>query len=425
MAGLPIQKRPNDLFVSYGHADRNLVDPIVDWLRRSAGLRVWYDETSGDGSKRTTTLLAEGMQSARGAMIVLSSSWNASTWCRDEHEFALTERRADDAYLVVAIRVEDTDLPPWFTIANVLDFRRFDTRSAANLLRSMVPDAPARCDNQQDVYFAGPWSRPSNAVKPALACLHEMGWRLVGDSPDHPHFRDSATRIRSIIGTVRGLVGLLPPDVSKPPNNTSSWILEEIQMAQHLRKPCLLLAEEGVQIPQELAGWAFGATPIRISTEGPDSSFRRILTDFDDELARCPHSDARSYSFLATSLRDDQHEADDLTTVLERASNMASVRGLGLSGQHVQAAIVDRIRNAGFVIADVSDDSRNTLIEAGVALGAGTPLHLLCRPPSDGSLKRRFMFEDREMNWYQGPVERLGLVYRIGKSYRRRIFKAQ
>jgi len=255
-----------------------------------------------------------------------------------------------------------------------------------------------------------------------------MGWRLVGDSPDHPEFHDAEMRIKSIIATARGLVGLLPFDERNPPENTSPWIVQEVRIAHGLGKPYLLVAEEKVSVPQEIAAGAFGGSPIRIShnnDKNTDTSFRQALADFDEELARRPHSDARAYSFLANSLLDDQHETDDLASVLERASNMACVRGLGLSGQHVQEAIVERIRHAGFVIADVTDDHRNSLIEAGVALGAGTPLHLVGRPPADGSLKRRFMFEDREMNWYQNPVERLGLVYRIGKLYRRRVFTTQ
>jgi hypothetical protein len=88
----------------------------------------------------------------------------------------------------------------------------------------------------------------------------------------------------------------------------------------------------------------------------------------------------------------------------------------------VQQAIVDRIREAAFVIADVTDDRRNTLIEAGIAMGADRPLHLLCRTPDDGPSKTRFMFQDREMEWYRTPMERVGAVYRMARPYRRRVF---
>ena len=425
MPPIPFQKRPNDLFVSYGHTDKMRVDPNVGWLQHSAGLKIWFDAVSGDASKRTTTLLANAIESARGSLFILSSNWKASTWCGDEHEFALTERRSNDAYLLVAIQIDDLDIPPWFKIANVLDFRQFDARSAAHLLRSLIPNPPARLDNHQDIYFAGPWSRPSSASKQTLCSLHEMGWRLVGDSPDHPHFQDSAKRIASIINSSRGLVAILPFDRTRPPNYTSPYIMEEVRISHACGRPYLLLAENDVQIPQDLLSGAFGGNAISLSSDGPDTSFRQALSNFDDELARYPHSDARAYSFLATSLLGDQRDTDDLISAIERASNMSCRLGQNLTGHHVQQAIIDQIRNAAFVIADVTDNNRNSLIEAGVALGTGTPLHLLCQLPSDGSLKTRFMFQDREMNWYKDPLERLGAVYRIAKKYSRRVLTPQ
>jgi TIR domain len=421
MAQVSIQKRPNDLFVSYGHADKTIVDPIVEWLRRSAGLKIWYDAASGDGSKRTTTLLADAIQSARGSLFFLSSNWRSSTWCGDEHEFALTERRSNDAYLLVAVQIDGLEIPPWFKIANVLDFRQFDARSAADLLRSMNPNPPVRVDNDQDIYFAGPWSKPSNSAKSVLRSLHDMGWRLVGDSPDYPHFQDAVQRITSIIDTARGLVAVLPFDGAKQPDHTSPWIMDEVRIAHLHGHPYLLVAENGVQIPPELIAGAFGSKVIQVSGDGPDASLEDALRNFDDELVRRPHSDARSYSFLATSLLHDLRDTDDLVSVVERASNMSCVRGQGFTGQHVQQAIIERIRRAAFVVADVTDDNRNSLIEAGVALGSGTPLHLLCQAPSSDSRKKRFMFEDREMNWYETPLERLGALYRIAKMYRRRV----
>jgi hypothetical protein len=421
MVPIPLQKRPNDLFVSYGHVDRAHVDPIVNWLRHSVGLKVWYDAISGNAAERTSTLLANAIQSARGALFFLSPNWAASTWCEDEHEFALTERRSNAAYSVVAVQIDDLELPRWFKIANVLDFRQLDARSAAALLRSMVPNPPARLDNDQDVYFAGPWSRPSRGAERAVKLLHEVGWRLVGDSPDRPHFPDARQRIASIIDTSRALVAVLPFDGSKQPDCTSPWIMDEVQIASDRGRPYLLLAEGGVQIPAKLANGAFRGGPIPLSDSGPDSSFPQTLTDFDAELAQHSHSDAGAYSFLATSLLGDQQEMDDLISVIERASSMVCVLGQGLTGQHAQQAIVERIRNAAFVIADVTDDNRNSLVGAGIARGAGTPLHLLCRLAPGARRETRFMFRDMEVNWYENSVERLGAVYRIASKYRRRV----
>lgn len=421
MAAVPLQKRPNDFFVSYGHADKARVDPIVNWLRHEVGLKIWNDAQSGNAAERTVENLTEGIQSARGALFFLSQNWSDSTWCTDEHNCALTQRRENKPYSIVAVQIDDLELPEWFKTANVLDFRQWVPRSAAALLRSLVPNPPTRFDNRQDVYFAGPWSKPSRAAERAVRLLHQMGWRLVGDSPDRSHFADARQRIASIIDTSRALVAVLPFDGSKQPECTSPWIMDEIQIAFDRGRPYLMLAEPGVQVPPKLATGGFRGSPFALPENGPDTSFQQVLADFDVELAQLPYSDAGAYSFMATSLLGDQQDMDDVISVIERASSMVCVLGQGLTGQHAQQAIVERIRNAAFVIADVTDDNKNSLVEAGVARGAGTPLHLLCRLAPGGRRETRFMFRDMEVNWYEQPIQRLGAVYRIASGYRRRI----
>ena len=422
MLNIPLQKRSNDLFVSYGHSERDRVDPIIEWLKRYVGLKVWYDAISGDASKRTTTLLSNAIQSSRGAIFFLSSGWVSSTWCSDEHEFALTELRNNDGFILLAVRLDNCDLPPWFKIANVLDFRNFHAQACGDLLRSLSPNIPSRLDARQDVYLATPWSRQTEATRYALKFIAAMGWRLVGDFPDNPYFSDSSDRIASIMKTSRGVVCVLSLDPSKSPSFTSPWIIEEAYIALRSKLPYLLLVESEVQVPDDLVIGSFGETVIRFSPNSDVSSINSSLIEFDEELTRRPFSDTGTYSFLATSLLGDHKESDDLISVIEHASNMTCMQGQGLIGMHVQQAIIDRIRRAAFVVADVTDDHRNTLIEAGIALGSGTSLHLMCRVPEDGSLKRRFMFEDIEMNWYTNPAERLAIAYRIAKLFRRQVY---
>jgi hypothetical protein len=422
MSEMPLQKRPNDLFISYGHVDRGRIDPIVDWLKHRVGLKVWYDAESGSASKRTTALLSDAIQASRGALFCLSAGWQSSTWCGDEHEYALTERRNNEDFLLLAVRLDDSEIPPWFKIANVLDFRKFESQACADLLRSLSANPPSRLDAGQDVYLAMPWSRQTDQARNVVRSIAAMGWRLIGDSPDHPFFTDSADRIASIIGTSRGVIAVLPHDPSKPPAFTSPWILNEALIALHSRKPYFLLAEAGVQVPNDLVEGSFGKTVTRFPDSLNKSSIQEILIQFDEELSRKPFSDTRTYSFLATSLLGDPKETDDLVSIMEHASNMNCKQGQGFTGQHVQKEIVDRITRAAFVLADVTDDHRNSLIEAGVAIGAGTPLHLMCKVPDNGSLKTRFMFEDLEMNWYRNPVERLANAYRIARLYKRRVY---
>jgi hypothetical protein len=251
--------------------------------------------------------------------------------------------------------------------------------------------------------------------------MFERGWRVVGDSPDHPHFNDATKRITSIVNTCRGLVAFLPYNETKPPCYTSPWIVDEAEIAMRCGRPFLLLAEANVQVPEALAARSFAGRAVPLSNDGFSAPFQNILDQFDDELGRLPYSDEHAYSFLATSLSATE-DAELLQTVVEEATKLPCIRGLQLREQHVQRAIVDRIRNAAFCLADVSDNNRNSLIEAGIALGAGTPLHLLSEPPQDGSFKRRFMFEDLEMNWYTNSLDKIASAYRIAKMYRRRLF---
>src|SRR6185295_18597614 len=114
-----------------------------------------------------------------------------------------------------------------------------------------------------------------------------------------------------------------------------------------------------------------------------------VLEDFDNSLQHVAHDDTGAFIFFAASIRDDYAAADDVASVIQRASNMDCARGERLSSDNVQRAIIDLIQRAAVVIADVSDDHRNTLIEAGVAMGSGTRLKLMCQRPTDGVLPKK------------------------------------
>lgn len=417
----PLPKRTNDLFISYGHADRDTVEPVIGWLRNSAGLKVWYDTASGNAAQRTTSLLSRGIESARGALFFLSPNWAASTWCRDEHEVALAQRRANEEFLVVAAQISDIEIPTWFQASEVLDLRNLDMLSASALLRSLAPNPPLRVDNDQDVYFSGPWSNRSDAAKEALRSVQQMGWRLVGDSQDHSRFVDSIQRITAIIQSSRGLVSILPFRPGSVPHCTSPWVLDEVQIARDLKRPYILMAEHGVVVPEDLVAHAFGERVLSLQGGDQSKQLSGALQDFDEMLSHVRLSDAGTYSFFAASLIGDAREGDELISVVERVTNMTCVQGRYLTGQHAQDAIVQQIRGAAFVIADVTDDNRNSLIESGIARGAGVPLHLICCLPADGNRKTRFMLQDMEINWYADSLERIGIMYRIARRYRRRI----
>ena len=95
-------------------------------------------------------------------------------------------------------------------------------------------------------------------------------------------------------------------------------------------------------------------------------------------------------------------------------------------GDDAPKEITDLIRRAALIIADVSENNRNTLIEAGIAMGTGNPdrLKLISsgKTTQPGPPKKPFMFEGREFEWYEAPAERLCLCYFFARKIRRRIY---
>ena len=422
MPGIKLQKRDNDFFVSYGHADLARVMPLVDLLKRTCGLRVWFDGVEGNAALRSSELLAGAIGNARGSLFCLSEAWKRSSWCKNEYEVSLSEQRMHAGFEVVCLRLDDVEPPGWFNIAEIVDLRDSSPAAIARLLRSLSSEVPHRFDNADDIYLAAPWSRPSSLVRETFESLRLTGWRLVGDTPNALHLGEK--RIEAIQRTTRGVVAILPHDPSQPDGATSPYILEEAKLAANLGKPLLLLTEPGVALPQHLTDAGFRAASFTLApgTDGR-ASLATLLDEFDNELQHVPHTDTDAFIFFAASLRDDPAEAEDIATVIERASNIRCIRGERVSGDNVQTAIIDLIRRAAVVIADVSDDNRNTLIEAGIAMGSGTMLKLMCREPPPGSpLKKRFMFEGQEVYWYRTHEHRLGLCYYFARQFRRQIY---
>jgi hypothetical protein len=422
MTGIKLQKRDNDFFVSYGHGDLGRVQPLIDLLRRTCGLRVWFDAVEGNAAMRSSELLAGAIGNARAVLFCLSEAWKGSTWCKNEYEVSLSEQRMNSGFDIVCLRLDDVDPPAWFNVAEIIDLRQTTPAVIARLLRSLASDVPHRFDNDEDVYLAVPWSRPSPFVHRTKEALSRTGWRLIGDAPNLKHLGEK--RIESIQSTTRGVVAVMAYDPSESNGATSPYIIQEAQIAVNLRKPLLLLTEPGVTAPPDLESAAFRGTSFTLAP-GPEGakSVAAVLEEFDETLRHVTHDDTGAFIFFAASLRGDPAAADDTITVIERASNMRCVRGERLSGSNVQTAIIDLIRRAVVLIADVSDDHRNTMIEAGIAMGSGTPLKLICREPANGApLKKRFMFEGQELHWYRTPEERFGLCYYFSRTFRRQVY---
>lgn len=418
MAGLAYNKRPNDVFVSYSHADGALVEPLMQWLQDVAGVRVWWDASRLVAGEPLGTALPQGLGSARSALFCVSRTWIQSTYCQREFNAALQEERADPRYRIIALRLDDCQVPPFLAGARYLEMQALNVDTGAALLAALVVEPAPWAHGNRDIYLSCSWHAADKASADlVIAALVSDGFRLIGDSPDYSAF-DEGGRVRHIIDSCGALVAVLPFREDAANAFTSKWIMQEVRMAQELAKPYLLFVAAGVELDATLEQAAIGGRAYPLPAAEADNSLTVALAQLDEEYRPASRT---AYSFLATSLREGR-EIDRIVNLVEQVTSMECLLGQRMSGQHAQREIVERIRKAQFVIADITANNLNSLIEAGIARGAGTRLHLFCKRPESGDLKTRFMFSDLEVEWYGDALQRLGEAHRIARMYRRRVY---
>jgi hypothetical protein len=419
VAGIPFQKRRWDVFVSYAHADFSRVDPIVRLLRKTARLNVWFDVHGGNASEGSAALLSEAIGNSRAAIFFLSNLWKSRKWCDNELEWSFDQQGENGEFSVIAAKLENHDPPAQLKKGEILDFEQITPDAVASLLRSLGGRAPQRVDNGSDVYLSAPWSKRTQLTDRALEALKqpELGWRLVGDSPSHQRFGEK--RVEAIVRTTRGMVVVLPYNpLEQKANFTSEFILNEANDAIAAKKPLLLLYEHGVLIPDAIANYAFRS--VELDTTANNDALQNALHAFSEKLAQQSRDNTDTFIFYAGSLRD---RYEELQLVIERASNMPFERGEGLEGANAPMEIIALIKKAALVIADVSDDRRNTMVEVGAAMALDKELRLLVRNTSPGTLpKKAFMLEGREVFGFDSLEEHLCLCYNFARQYRRKVY---
>ena len=424
MAGIPFQKRRWDVFVSYAHDDFPRVDPIVRLLSKMAKLNVWFDARGGNASEGSADLLSKAIGDSRAAIFFLSEVWKSRTWCKKELEWSFAQQSENEEFSVIAAKLEKHDPLDQLKAGEILDFEEVTPQAVAEtlLVRSSV-DAARRVDNDYDVYLSAPWSKRTQVTARALEALKQpdLGWQLV-ETHRAADQRFGPKRVEAIVQTTRGMVVVLPYDPSQQQHNYTSrnsfWTKQKTRLQPTSRFYCS--TNRGATIPDQIANYAFRAVELNINATS--DALQGALHAFDEILEQQPRDNSGAFIFYAGSLRD---KSDNLKIVVERASNMPLERGEGLSGANAPIEIIASIGKAALVIADVSCDRRNTMIEVGAAMALDKELRLLVKNDPPGSTpKKAFMLEGREVFGYDNPEEHLALCYNFARQYRRKVYFA-
>jgi len=111
--------------------------------------------------------------------------------------------------------------------------------------------------------------------------------------------------------------------------------------------------------------------------------------------------------------------------LIERTTAMQCIMGDAIEGtgtSSVQKLITERIRGAFLVVADVTGDNLNTMIEAGIARGANVETLLVS---GDARHDPPFMFRDQQIFYYGDDLDMYGKINRLILPYRRRVIDAR
>lgn len=424
MTDTPLRDRPFDTFLSHAHADKAVVDRLHDWLSK-AGLKVWYDAVHLGAGAKISTELGRAMAQCRSALVVMSCVSVDSGWVEDEWNLATVEcnAKATRQFRVIPIRIEDCEVPSFLKATKWVDMvGRMDKISAWAEVLDAIAGVVGNPDAYRplDVYVSRSWQpgREQVLADQIQARLNAPDLRLIGDSPEWPNF--SGDRIRSIMRSCAGVVCVIPNRPRSADNDKLKYFIREARTAVQLGLPLLILAECGAELPPDL--------DVRLRANGnamdPHPELAQDLDDaVQDFLELCRARPRTGQVFLATDFDETSRERNQLLRrAIQRATGLQCVVGEQMGGDTVHSSIIRLIRDAVWVLADISDNNLNTCIEAGAARGAGVDCTLVARKPY---LQQPFMLRGMELRTYDTAIDLLAIAYSAARPYRRKVLNPE
>lgn len=424
----PINQRPNDIFLSHSSKDKStFVDDLFTWLTRRAGYKVWFDRGLASGG--ISTNLDEAIDTCRGAIVVLSENSVKSQWVRSECDRIHSEwadRRG--AFSIATIRIDPVEPPGLLKSYKHIDV--LDGKLTAETATLLVESLNGGRDSAlgRPVYFSRGWRDLEHASAECIAnACKASGLKLVCDFTDQPHY--SVERVREIIDSTGGLIAVVP---HRGQGKTSSYIINEIEIARQLGLPVLVFAHSDVEpahIPAGSDVIVYNSDILALDANQVEDLYAERLASFAAQWRKPKRGE---HVFLGHSLEESiGNRFSSLRRMLSRVTGLPVVTGGTVDADETPAEIVRLIQDAELSIIDITnkrypnlpekiDFALNSCIEAGIALGAGRSktLYLTCAGPRRSP---PFMLGTKQVRYYNDGLELVGELRQIAYAHRRMV----
>lgn len=370
---LPLNKRDFDIFLSHAHRDAPLVSELDHWLTEKAGFSVWYDARELSGGALLATDLQLAIERCRSILLLASEEALTRGWVKAEYNSAMDERANNAAFRIVALRLPKTDVKELMKGTTWIDVPepRLDAGTALAVVRALYPgEKLPNPRTARDVFISASW-HPSDNASASTVCrvLSEQGFRLVGDARDQEGF-GTGDRVERIIASCGAFIGIVPFRGELHANKTDKpykYFIREMDFATKLALPSVVVADSRVSRDDGSdQAW------LRMDTNATEcpSNIVAALEDLEEQWRPPPQP---QYIFLATDLDSSAaRAAGSIRHLIERITGMPTFVGNEIHERQIQSAIIDKLRGAFLVLADITDDNLNTCIEAGMGVAAGT-----------------------------------------------------
>ena len=393
-----------DIFISHSSSDNEFTDCLNDLLVKS-GFKVWYDNESLVAGTDLRLEIAKKIENSEFVIVVWSYNSEKTDWIKEDVDNAIKNGKT-----ILPICLGDCKPDGFLDGIKWIECTNGElTSDCFFLILSAIYGSSDNIEYDKDVYVSHSWSKDRDIVEKIFASLQL--YRLIGDYPNQESVNE--TRIKKIMGTCRGFVGILTYRGENQYRNTSKYFLDEIKWAEDSGLPGILIADSRVNT-NNLSHYPVYAYDID-NWENVDN-IKELEAFIEDNLSL--HEPRTPHIFFARSLN---RERDRINLLIKKLCGSVTAipckDGYDL-GQGIQRAIIERIKKAYFMIADISGDRFNTYIETGIALGADVELFLV----KQGDPKTpQFMYRNNEIKFYNDDCELLAVVHNELRKQRRKV----